>query len=103
CRRLAYPLEDAVPAHGPWPTPHFPRRRPLVDRKEDDLGPADQVLERHVADPALVPGKPRVARVIAVVAHHEIVARRHFIDLRIVERSVVAVDLNDPVLNPARK
>src|SRR6516165_12321132 len=79
--RLAHALEDAVPAYGPRPPPHFPRRRPLVDRKEDDLGPADQVLEWHIADPALVCRKPGIAGIVAIVAHHEIMARRHFVDL----------------------
>src|SRR5271154_1449217 len=88
CRGLAHALEDAVPAHGPWPAPHLPSRRPLVDRKEDDLGPADQVLERHVADPALIPGKPRIAGIVPIVAHHEKVAGGHFIDLRVVEASI---------------
>src|SRR5580704_5904780 len=103
CWRLTHALEDAVPAHSPWPAPHFPSRRPLVDRKEDDLGPADQVLERHVADPALIAGKPRIARIVPIVAHHEIMARRHFVHLRVVEGSIVAVDLDDPVLYAAWK
>src|SRR5580704_11149829 len=103
CWRLTHALEDATPAHGPWPAPYLPSRRPLVDRKEDDLGPADQVLERHVANSALIPGKSRIARVIAVVAHHEIMARGHFVDLRVVEGAVVAVDLDDPMLNAARQ
>src|SRR5580658_3225053 len=58
---LAHALEYAAPAHVPRPAPNLPRRRPLLDGEEDDLGPADQVLERHVPDAALVPRQPRIA------------------------------------------
>src|SRR5271157_2317192 len=102
-RPLAHGLEHAIPAHRPRPAPNLPRRRPLVDRKEDDFGPADQVLERHIADAALIRRQARIARIVAIVAHHEIVSRGHFVNLGVVEGSLVTVDLNDFVLDPARK
>ena len=68
------------------------------------ISPAsDQILERHVADAALVAGEPRVARIVAIVAHHEIVAGRNLVDLGVVEGAVVAVDLDDFVFDAARQ
>src|SRR4029077_12537059 len=78
--------EQAVPAHGPWPAPHFPGVSTVLDREEDDLRLADDVLVRHVADLA---EPPAVGRVVAVVAHHEIVARRHGVDGGVVIEAVV--------------
>ena len=57
-----------------------------VDREEDDLGAADEVVERHIADLAQ---HAAVGRVVAVVAHHEVVAGRHRVDLRVVVEGVI--------------
>src|SRR5271165_4989310 len=85
--RSMHPLKDAVPAHFPRPLPDLPGRRIVADREEDDLASADQVLKRHVTDTALVRGQPRIARIVPVVAHHEVMSGRHFVDPRIVERA----------------
>ena len=42
--------EQPVPAHRPRPAPDLPGVGAVPDREEDDLRPADDVLERHVAD-----------------------------------------------------
>ncbi len=66
--------KHAAPAHRrPGHSQSLPERCVLVDREEDDLGPADEVLERHLADAGLVAG---IRRVVAVVAHHEEMAGR---------------------------
>ena len=53
---LADRLEQATPAHGPRPAPDLPRRLAVLHREEDHLGPADEIVERHEADAALVGG-----------------------------------------------
>src|SRR5581483_12292990 len=63
--------EQPVPAHVPRPPPDFPDVRTILDRKEDDLRTADDVFVRHVADLA---EHAAVGRVVAIVAHHEIMA-----------------------------
>src|SRR5271166_3830027 len=96
-----HPLEDAVPAHRPRPAPDLPGLGVLADREEDHFSAADQILERHVADAALVAGEAGIARIVAIVAHHEIVPRRDLVDLGVVEGAVVAVDLDDLMLDAA--
>src|SRR5260370_2370228 len=90
-----HPLENTVPAYVPRPPPDLPGRRSLIDREENDLAPSDQILERHVADAALVRRQPRIAGIVAVVAHHDIVPVGDLVDLGGVERPLVAVDLDD--------
>ncbi len=74
--------------------------RALVDREEDDLRPADEVLERHVADAAEV---ARVGGVVAVVAHHEEVVGRHGVDAGVVPQATVAVAFDDRVRDAVRQ
>ena len=73
--------EQPVPAHDPRPAPDLPGRLAVADREEDDLGAADDVVERHVADLAQ---HAAVGRIVAVVAHHEVVVGRHGVDRRVV-------------------
>src|SRR5690348_341894 len=63
--------EQAAPTHRPRPAPHLPSMRAVTDREEDDFGAADDILERHIADPAPRRRDPAVVRVVTVVAHHE--------------------------------
>jgi hypothetical protein len=72
-----------LPAFGAPISATKPQR---VDGEEDHLGAADDVLERHVADRRL---HAAVGRVVAVVAHHEEVARRHGVDVGVVVEAVV--------------
>ena len=56
-RRPSYErLEQPVPADRPWPLPEFPGAGTVIDREEDDLGPADEVFEGHIADRARARG-----------------------------------------------
>src|SRR5215813_3977363 len=75
-RRSSDDREQPVPPHRPRPAPERPAALALMDREENDLGAADDVLERHEAD---LRGAA-VLRVVAVVAHHEIIAGRHLVD-----------------------
>src|SRR5262249_33473545 len=59
--------EQPAPTHREWPAPELPGALAFIDREEDDLGTADDVLERHGADLR----EAAVGRVVAVVAHHE--------------------------------
>ena len=56
------------------------------DREEDDLGPADDILERYVSD---LTEDTAVGGVVAVVTHHEEMPGRNFIDGRIVVEAVL--------------
>src|ERR1700682_2514723 len=61
----------------------------FLDREEDDLGATDDVLERHVADTAAFGSHAAVGRVVAIVAHHEIMTGRHVIWADIVVEAMV--------------
>src|SRR5262245_31418277 len=78
--------EQPVPPHGPRPAPYHPGVLTLPDGEENDLGAADDVLERHIADLA---ENATVSRIVAIVAHHEEVAGGHLIDRRIVVEAAV--------------
>ena len=86
-----------------WP---FPRLQPAgcrgIVREEDELGAADQVLGRHVpAELVAIARRARevaqheprstVERIVAVVAHDEVVAGRHQELRRVVGHAVVGV------------
>src|ERR1700684_427427 len=73
---LANDVEQALPAQRPRPEPYLPGMRIVTYREEDDLGLADQVLERHVTHPASRRRNSAVERIVAIVAHHEEVIRR---------------------------
>src|SRR6266446_10128705 len=68
-------LEQSRPPDRPRPAPYLPDIGTL-DREEDDLGAADQVLERHVA----YVGEPAVFGILAIVTHHGIVTWRDGVD-----------------------
>src|SRR5205823_5791873 len=78
-------LEQAVPAYRPWPFPEFPGGRVLVDREEDHLGATDQVFDRDIADRR---ENAAIGRIVAVVAHHEEMPRRHLVDRGVVLEAV---------------
>src|ERR1700678_2917187 len=80
-RRSSHKFEYAIPANRPWPAPEHPGAFALADREEDHLGPADQILERHIAKHAAVAG------VIAVVTHHEKAPLRHLVDVGVVGKA----------------
>ncbi len=59
----------------------FPQFGLMIGRKEQEFGPPDEILGRNVADRA---ERAAVGRIVAVVAHHEIVAGRHDVLGRVV-------------------
>ena len=63
--------EQPAPAHRHRPAPELPGALALEDGEENDLRLADDILERHHADLA----EAAVGRIVAVVAHHEIMIR----------------------------
>src|SRR5215469_10380366 len=81
--------EQAVPAHRPRPAPHLPSVRAVTDREEDDFGAADDVLERHIADPAARRRHSAVVGVVAVVAHHEEMPGRYEVGRRVVVQGIL--------------
>src|SRR4030095_4335802 len=85
-RGSSYDREQPIPAHGPRPAPYHPRVLAFENREEDDLGPPDDVLERHVPD--LTDNAP-IGGIVAIVAHHEIMAGGHLIDRSIIVEAVV--------------
>src|ERR1700724_1945360 len=72
--------EQPRPADGPRPVPDVPGRLAAFEREEDDAGVADQQVGCDVADV----GKAAVLGIIAIVAHHEVMAGRHRVDVRVV-------------------
>src|ERR1700722_18864446 len=56
--------------------------RIVTYREEDDLRLAYQVLKRDVTDAASRRRDSAIKRIVAIVAHHEIMIWRHGIDLR---------------------
>src|SRR5579885_3299049 len=91
----AHAMEQTAVAYRERPAPDLPPMRLAIGRKEDELRPPDQVLRRHIADRRQ---HAAVLRVVAVVPHREVMPGRHFVDGRIVERTVVT-DLDDRVLH----
>src|SRR5262249_48302062 len=90
-------LKEPIVADGPWPLPKFPNvglASLLIvgDRGDDDeLRFADEVLLRNIADAGVE--ITAVGGIVAVVAHHEIVACRHDVFLRVVETTLrIAVE-----------
>src|SRR6266481_6759092 len=84
--------EQAAAAHRPRPAPHLPSMRAVTDREEDDLGAADDILERHIADPAPRRRHFAVVGVVTVVAHHEEMPGRHYVG-----RCVVVLGILDAI------
>src|SRR5262245_3182592 len=99
----AHEVEESGPADIEWPAPRRQKveRIRLIERtrEEDNLGTTHEVFQRHVADP---PRRPAIGRVVAVVAHHEVVARRHLVDGSIVERPV-GLAVEHLVFEPVRQ
>src|SRR5207248_9940330 len=58
--------------------------RALLVREENEIGAADDVLERHEADL----GHAAVDRIVAIVGEDKIMSRRHDVDGRVFERPV---------------
>src|SRR5271169_6655903 len=75
---LVHAVEQPTIANRKRPFPELPQPRRSVGRKEDELGPSDQVLGWDVADGGQ---HAAVLRVVAIVTHHEVVAGRYVIDL----------------------
>src|SRR5271154_6546962 len=80
-RRSSHKFKYAIPTNRPWPVPEHPGVLALRNREKDHLGPANQILERHVAK------HPAVAGIIAIVAHHKETSRRHFVDIGVVGKA----------------
>src|SRR5262245_6398753 len=89
---LAHETEDAPPAdvERPRPWARQPEGVGVVDggREEDDLGAPHQVLVGDVAHAVARRLLAAVGGVVAVVAHHEVMAGRHLVGLGIVELAV---------------
>src|SRR3569623_7224 len=79
-------LQHAVPADIGRPLPDLPRRLVVLNREEAGLRLADEIAGGHVAALAL---HAACGRTIAVVALHVVVAWRHVVLGRVVERLVV--------------
>src|SRR5581483_9283201 len=90
CRRSSHKMEQAIPAYRPRPVPERPGRLALGDREENELGATDEIPERYVADSG---HHAAVLRIVAVVAHHEVMTGRHDIfDGVVVEAVVLAIE-----------
>src|SRR6516162_394720 len=85
-RGSSYDREQPVPAHGPRPAPYHPGVLTFPNGKENNLGAADDVLERHIADLA---ENAAIGGIVAIVAHHEIMTGGHLIDRGIVVEAVI--------------
>src|SRR5258708_15652945 len=84
--------EQPVVADRKRPFPDFPPTRRAVGREKDEFGLADEVLGRDVADRRK---HAAVLRIVAVVAHREIMIGRHVVDRRVVERPVLAAAVRE--------
>src|SRR5712671_2182773 len=92
-------MQQPAVANCERPFPQLPEARRPIGRKEDKLGPSDQILGRDVADG----GKhTAILRVVPIVTHHEVFVRRYLIDLSIVQWPIVS-HLDDQVLPPIRQ
>ncbi len=79
---------DPAIADGKGPFPDFPDAGAAVGREKDDFRLADKILERHIPDMLAA-----VLGIIAVVAHHEVMAFGYDEHLRGVEfASWIAVE-----------
>src|SRR3977135_3500959 len=78
--------KQAIPTYRPRPTPNLPGLFAFRHREENNLGAANEIFERHKADRA---ERAAVGRIVPIVAHHEEMTGRHFIDLGIVVEPVV--------------
>src|SRR3569623_508129 len=81
--------EQTVPAHADRPAPELPCLLASIDGEENQMRFADEVLRRHVA---AVRRYAAVAGIVAVVAHHEVMAFRHDI-----HRGVVVIAVIDAI------
>jgi hypothetical protein len=55
--------EQPAPPQRRRPAPHLPSMRAAAERKKDDLGSTDDVLERHIADPTAQRRNQRLTRI----------------------------------------
>src|SRR5208337_764228 len=87
-------LEDPAPAALERPAPEGERRLAFLDveREEDALRAADEILERHVSDAPHCFWHAGIGRVVAIVAHHEEVVGRDDEELGVVVDAAVALD-----------
>src|SRR5262247_3775173 len=90
--------EQSTITNREWPFPEFPQPGRTVGREKDELCPADQILRRDITDRRQ---HAAVLRIVAIVAHHEVVTGGNGVDLRVVERAVVA-HLDDQMFPPIR-
>src|ERR1043165_2125617 len=81
--RLVDDRRDPLVADRPRPLPDFPPVRAAIGRKEDDLRLAHEIRGWNVP-----PIATAVVRIVAIVAHHEVMAGRHHIDLSVVRGPV---------------
>src|SRR5215204_1996291 len=96
---LPHGHEHASPPDCPRPAPKFPGAGPCADRKEDEFGATNDIFERHVSDHRK---HSAVGRIVTVIAHHEIVLRRHAIEKRVVARTS-GVEVERGVLDALRQ
>src|SRR5262245_44331033 len=78
--------KKAAQAERRWPAPDLPGSGTVADREVDDLGTADNVLERDIAN---LIQDPAVGGIVAIVSHHEIVAGRNLVDRSVIERPIL--------------
>src|SRR6516164_11703560 len=82
----AHGLEYSPPTNVRGPILHLPRMRAAPNREDHHLGATDQILKWHVADLA---ENAAVGRIVAIVAHHEVVPGRHLVDRGVVVEAVL--------------
>src|SRR6516162_5939010 len=83
--------KQPAPSNRPWPAPNHPSVLIFANREKNDLRATNDVFEWNVTDSA-APGwrrHPAVGRIVAIVAHHEIFAIGHHIDISVVPGSLV--------------
>src|SRR5262245_11177716 len=82
-------VADTVAAKCGEPRPGQDPRCAPVGRPEGDRGPADEILDRDHADPALGRRKAAVEAVVAIVAHQEHMPGRDLDRREVVSRTSV--------------
>src|SRR5690606_32334019 len=89
-------LQEAIAAEAGEKRPRPEDRSSVVERDDDKLRRADEIVVRHKAHHRR---HTAIGGIIAIVPHHEVMAGRHFIDARVVEfsRTLVEGDIADPV------
>src|SRR6185437_16896443 len=93
--------EQPVVADGKGPLPNLPPMGVTVGREEQEYRTTDNILCGNVANTA---GRiATVGRVVAIVAHHEIMIRRNREDWRVVEWIVGARQLENGMLIAVRQ